>query len=56
LEAYSTKALESSQKLTPRVWIYWDNMQVLLDWCLTTLGWQIRGLDQVLEEIGEFKS
>jgi hypothetical protein len=31
-------------------------MQVLLDWCLTTLGWQIRGLDQVLEQIGEFKS
>jgi hypothetical protein len=23
---------------------------------LTTLGWQIRGLDQVLEEIGEFES
>jgi len=23
---------------------------------LTALGWQIHGLDQVLEEIGEFKS
>jgi hypothetical protein len=31
-------------------------MQVLLDWCSTTLGWQTHGLDQVLEEIGEFKS